>query len=361
MKSQSSSMKILFRIFTAPFAGLWALVLLIRHALYDRDILPSHGFPFPIIVLGNLTVGGTGKTPHSIYLMELFRKNGITPALLSRGYGRKTMGYREVLKGERPSLVGDEPLQMKLRLGDALVFVDQDRVHGIHAIKNQHPDVDAIVLDDALQHRRLSPGLSILLMRMDRPTHQDYLLPMGRLRDLRERLYAADAVVITQCKEILNDQQRQQWRKDLKLKDYQALFFSMLEYKQVVHLMGDPQSFRANSEEPLLAITGIAHPTAFLNQCKQFGFNVYPMLFPDHAPFDGNALERIEQKWSVLNKPRLIMTEKDAVKLSRILKPEMLQKSYVLPIDVKFMDPLPGEMSFDEWILSYFGAFQANH
>ena len=354
-------MKILYWLLTAPFAGLWALVLLIRHALYDKDILSSHSFSFPIIVLGNLTVGGTGKTPHSMYVMELLRKHGIFPALLSRGYGRKTMGYREVLEGERPSLVGDEPLQMKHRLGDALVFVDEDRVHGIHAIKSQHPDVKAIVLDDAFQHRRLCPGLSILLMRMDKPTHKDYLLPLGRLRDLPERLYAADAVVITNCPDTLSRETRKQWRVDLKLKDYQSLFFSTIEYKQARNVQNAELLLAAGENESILVVTGIANPAAFLTQCKTIGGDVQSILFPDHANFDGNALERIEEKWLAMNKPILMMTEKDAVKLSKIMKPEMLQKSYVLPIDIRFLDSDPAEMSFDQWLLSYFGAFEANH
>lgn len=296
-----------------------------------------------------------------MYIMELLRKNGIFPALLSRGYGRKTMGYREVLKGERPSLVGDEPLQMKQRLGDALVFVDEDRVHGIQAIKSQHPDVQAVVLDDAFQHRRLSPGLSIILMRMDRPTYRDYILPMGRLRDLRSRLYAADAVVITNCPDSMGTEEKIKWRDELKLKDFQTLHFSCIEYRHLRSLLSAEQVLYPGDGKSLLAVTGIASPDAFLQQCKSFGTEVHSVLFPDHATFDANALERIEEKWLALQKPAIVMTEKDAVKLARVLKPEMLKKSYVLPIDVKFLDPLPAQMTFDQWLLSYFGAFHTNH
>ena len=228
--------KIVYTLFTAPFAGLWYLILLLRHYLYDREIIPVHAFDFPVVVLGNLTIGGTGKTPLSIYVMQLLKKNGITAALLSRGYGRKTMGYREVLPDERASIVGDEPLQMKRTLGETLVYVDEDRVHGIHGIMRQNPEVQAVVLDDAFQHRRLVPGVSVVLMRFDRPTHKDFLLPLGRLRDLRERLYAADAVVITQCPRDLTEEDKSKWRQDLKLKDQQSLFFSTLEYLQPYNL-----------------------------------------------------------------------------------------------------------------------------
>lgn len=352
---------LLFRLLMAPFAGVWSLVLRIRHTLYDWELIKSHRFSFPVIVLGNLTVGGTGKTPHSIYVVRLLKQHGILPALLSRGYGRRTMGYREVLEHELPALVGDEPLLMKHRLGDTLVYVDEDRVHGIHGIKQHHPEVGAVVLDDAYQHRRLVPGVSIVLMRRDRPTHTDFLLPMGKLRDIRERLYEADAVVITHCPDHLSHSECLAWRKDLALRKGQKLFFSTLVYRPAVRLTDGQAYVSAQGEAPLLAVTAIAHPEAFLNRCKQIRSNVYPLIFPDHSPFDPPALQRLQEKWETLDRPDIMMTEKDAVKLRRLLPDSMLQCAYVLPIDIQFLKVSEQEADFDQWLLSTFGDSQTNH
>jgi tetraacyldisaccharide 4'-kinase len=308
------------RIWLWPGTVLYGAVLLVRHALYDRGMLKSVRPNVATIAIGNLALGGTGKTP----MMELVLRtlSGTGPvATLSRGYGRKGKDIHEVTADDTADRSGDEPLQVKAKFPRVRVFVGADRVKAIAAIERSIPNVKAVVLDDALQHRRLDPGLKILLTTAQRPYSDDALLPAGTLRDLRSRSGCAQIVVVTKCMDTPNADEQRRWRGRLRLRPDQRLFFSGIDYDEPN--WGSTAGFGIpfGQDTSALLFTGIANPEPLLMHVRSLYGAVEHIPFPDHHTFDPNDLKRLASVFgSFAAGPKtLITTEKDAARLRSLM------------------------------------------
>lgn len=303
-----------------PLTVLYGAVLHARHALYDVGILKSTRPAVPTIAIGNLALGGTGKTP----MMELVLRtlDGIGPlATLSRGYGRKTTTIHEVEQDDRAEHSGDEPLQVKMNFPDVRVFVGADRVQGIERILRDVPEVKAVVLDDALQHRRLNAGLNILLTTAQRPYCDDALIPAGTLRDVRSRAKAARMVVVTKCAALPTLDEQVRWRKRLDLGRAQELFFAGIAYREPRTIGGTIHAGVAGQSASALIVTGIVQPEPFVRHVRSLFGNVEHIAFPDHHAFTPADLQRLADLFgSFAAGPKtLITTEKDAARLRTLI------------------------------------------
>ena len=290
----------------------YAWVLALRHKIYDMGLLRAHSFDFPVICVGNITVGGTGKTPVTEYLIQFFLDRGIRPVVLSRGYGRKTKGFRYVEAGDRARDVGDEPLQIKSKFPGITVAVREDRVDGIRRLcATEIPQV--LILDDAFQHRRVSPRWNIVLEDYNRPVTKDTLMPFGRLRDLPLALRRAHCLIVTKCPPGLTEEEILQTRKSSG--NGLPVFCSGLEYERPIPLRAG-QETNLPEGSPLLVVTGIATPAPFIAYLKEHYEVKEHMAFPDHHLFTKNDFKRIQTFLDEHSECRLATTQKDAVRLT---------------------------------------------
>jgi tetraacyldisaccharide 4'-kinase len=218
-----------------PFALLFGLLVRARNYLYDINFLHSKSYKVPVIIIGNLTVGGTGKTPHVEYLVE-YLKDNYRITTLSRGYKRKTKGYIEATAQSTANQIGDEPLQIKLKYPEIQVVVDENRTHAIDYLINQPLKPEVIILDDAYQHRKVKGSLNIVLIDYNRPVYNDFYLPMGRLRETKSALKRAHTIIITKCPEKISIDKQHEIIKKLKLKDHQGIYFTRMDYGKLTPL-----------------------------------------------------------------------------------------------------------------------------
>lgn len=314
------------------------MVITIRHRLYDWGVFKSHTFDIPIICVGNITVGGTGKTPMVEYLIATLSSD-YRIAVLSRGYGRRTKGYREVQTSDSYLDVGDEPLQMKLKSPDTVVVVSEDRVAGIERIRKEHPEVTLIVMDDGFQHRKVKAKVNIILIDSTRPVDDDKMLPLGRLRDLRSRLSAAHLFIVTKCSDEMTPLDKRLWRNKLRSVAYQKVYFSRIESRRVSPLFEFDDREEVNYGQQAILLSGIGNPRPFVREAE-VRFNVVDkMLFGDHHHFTAEDMRRLYDKLKHNPRAVIIMTEKDAVRLRRSKLPEPLMRAmYFLPIHIDFVE-----------------------
>jgi len=329
---------ILSRVFLFPY---W-LVLKLRNALWDSGRRKAEQPPAPVISVGNLTVGGTGKTPMVEYLCRLPRE-GARVAVLSRGYKRKSRGFRLVEPGDKASICGDEPLQIKRKFPDIPVAVDKDRNRGVKQLlalpETQRPDI--ILLDDGFQYRKLKPTLNLLLVDYNRPVFEDQLLPLGRLRDLPEQIRRADAVVVTKTPGLVDDWDREQMRQRLHLRPDQPLFFTAIHYVAPEPVFPEEADKRYLYSKEAFLFTGVADDRPLRVHLVDQYVHIDHKHFGDHHRFswlDQRALRRYAQKH-----PRtvLLTTEKDAMRLLHCthLGPEVRTRLFCLPIVTSFQSP----------------------
>lgn len=340
-----------------PLSWLYGIGVGIRNSLFDLGILKSRSFDVPVISVGNITVGGSGKTPHVEYLIELLRKRAKV-AVLSRGYKRKSKGY--VLSGPDTKMqeIGDEPYQMHKKFNDIYVAVDKDRCHGIERLTtdSETKDTDVILLDDAYQHRYVKPGINILLVDYHRLIIYDKLLPAGRLREPKEGKTRADIVIVTKCPKNLKPMSFRVLSRALNLFPYQQLYFTRLDYSDLHLLFGKktrPLSDITPNEHILLLI-GIASPEQMVQDLKPYCKDITPLRFADHHQFTDSDVEKINSTFASLPSPScIITTEKDATRLENMqgLSEEVKRNLYVLPVKVKVM--LDKQEKFEETIISY--------
>ena len=310
------------RLVLIPLSWPYALALRIRHALYDHGILRPVRARVATIAVGNIALGGTGKTPHaelvlSILLAGQTQDQRAPLATLSRGYGRRGTDLMEVKPTDPVALVGDEPLMLKRKFNGVRVFVGADRVAGVAAITARVPEVMAIVLDDALQHRALKADLNIVLTTWQRPWHKDHLLPAGDLRDIPYRARQADAVIVTKCPRMPSAGEQYRWRRQLGLREGQALFFSALEYAPPQYVACGEGIVPTGPEAAALLFTGIAHAEPLVEHARSLFGTVRHAGFGDHHRFRLPELERLAALFhSFAHGPKtLITTEKDAARL----------------------------------------------
>lgn len=342
-----------------PFSWLYGLGVGVRNYLFDAEILKSKSYSIPVISVGNITVGGAGKTPHVEYLIDLLRDE-MQVAVLSRGYKRKSRGY--VVADENTTMrdIGDEPFQIKQKFEGVYVAVDKDRCHGIdHLISDEDTkDVEVILLDDAFQHRYVKPGVNILLVDYHKFINYDKLLPAGRLREPQSAKVRADIVIVTKCPKNLNPIDYRVLSKAMDLKAFQQLYFTTLSYCDLKPIFngGDTVPLNEIMGENILLLTGIASPEHLQVDIMEYtrGVKLETMAFSDHHNFTERDVERINERFAAMPSPkRIITTEKDQVRLFYLegLSEEVKQNIYALPIKVEFM--LEGGKTFNEKIESY--------
>lgn len=341
-----------------PLSWLYGAGVAIRGALFDSGALKSVSYPIPVIDVGNITVGGTGKTPHVEMLIRLL-KDRYRVAVLSRGYKRHTHGYVLASPQSTMEQIGDEPWQVKQKFPDIHVAVDSNRRRGIQRLMQdaETRDVQVILLDDAFQHRYVKAGLDILLVDYHRIITDDYLLPAGRLREPASARSRASMVIVTKCPADITPMGYRVVQAALKLKPYQQLFFSTLNYGTMHQLWGEgemePAAIRRENMHVLL-LTGIGNPQQMEQDVRRFAQHIQPLTFSDHHYYSERDAAAIEQAFRQLPQPRIIVTtEKDATRLRHLtsLSQEVHQQTYVLPIVTSL---LRGETEkFNQTIIDY--------
>jgi len=313
--------KILF-----PFALLYGMVMQLRNFLYDIKVFKSSSFPLPVICVGNLSVGGTGKSPMIEYLLTLLISNHKI-ATLSRGYGRNSSGFHLLDGSETAEMAGDEPLQFKSKFKHAIVAVDEKRTRGISLLQSGcSPEV--ILLDDAFQHRKVKAGLNILLTTYNDLYIDDFILPTGNLREPASGAKRAHIIVVTKCPKNMSVKKQNSIRKGLKLKDYQKLFFSYIEYGNKVYSEKPRKLLSSISDEKITLVTGIANPQPLCDYLDQLHIDFEHLNFPDHHKFTKADLNLI------MEAPFVLTTEKDFMRLKGVISHPNL---YYIPIKMKFI------------------------
>ncbi len=327
---------------------LYGLVLRIRHLFYDRGWKKTFQPPVPTICVGNLTAGGTGKTPHVELLLRLLSFRSV--AVLSRGYKRKTKGFRIVGEADSAQTVGDEPLQIARKFPSVTVAVDKDRIHGCQELRDKQ--VELVVLDDAFQYRKLEPSLTLLLVDYHRPVFKDRLLPWGRLRDLPSRIRKADAVVVTKSPAEVPDDERAWWRSKLHLREEQPLYFTRIQYQKALPVFPDGDSHYLYSQKVIL-VSGIANDTPLRQYLSDTYKIVGRLSFPDHHRYTKRDIRAIAAAARNCPTACLMTTEKDAQRLRDVpeVPPELSQRLFYLPIEAVFLSP-EEEANFVQYLLS---------
>ncbi len=332
------------RLLLWPFSLLYGIVITLRNKAYDWGILKSTGFDIPIIVVGNLAVGGAGKSPMTEYLIRML-SHSHKVATLSRGYGRKTKGFLLVEDNHDSIAVGDEPLQFKRKYPKITVAVCEDRVEGVIKLKKDH---DLIILDDAFQHRALKPGFSILLLEYNSLFQPKLLLPAGNLRDTFSQRKRADIIVISKSPESLSEDEKQKAVNRVHASFNQPVLFSYLKYGQPYWLnhekkMIDKLEENINQDDVVLVVTGIANPSLLVEYLKRQAKEVYLLKYADHHQYTERDIRSISAKFELIKdrNKRIVTTEKDAQRL----KADSLSSLtgalpiLILPIETTFSDP----------------------
>lgn len=352
------------KIILFPFSILYGLIVALRNRLYDWGVFSSTEFKTPIISVGNLSVGGTGKTPHIEYLIRLLHPE-FDIATLSRGYGRKTKGFILSDMHSTTADIGDEPLQFKKKYPDTLVAVDADRVSGIKKIKEIVPSIQAILLDDAFQHRAVKPGLSIALTDFSNLYLNDYVVPTGTLREFRSGIKRADIIIVSKCPKILVPIERKRLTKEINPLPHQTVYFSYIKYGEFILLNSEKmnpvsKSYYAEHNYSILLLTGIANAEPLEQYVRTKVKNVIPVKFPDHHQYTKSDLGLVQKTFhSIPTENKIILTtEKDAMRLklpefSIILDALPI---FYMPIEIDFYEH--EKEQFNEQIIHYVRANQ---
>ena len=326
--------KILFWIFSIPFL----LVTSIRNFLYNIGVIKSHQFNIPIISIGNLDLGGSGKTPSIEYLVRLL-SNNYKVAVLSRGYGRKSTGFILADYNSDAGTIGDESMQYYKKFKNIIVSVDSNRVRGINKLIKLNSKLEIVLLDDAYQHRRVKPGMSILLTKFNDLYSEDNIFPLGNLRESKRNANRADIIIVTKCDKNINKDQKRHIIQKLNIGDNQKIYFSSIKYSKMVY---DKESSKPLSEFKNIKftlVTGIADSSHLINYLNDSGYNFNHILFKDHHDFSNSDIIKIDRN------NLIITTEKDYVKLFT----KITSSLYYLPIE--FI--VDNEVDFSKQILDY--------
>ena len=326
--------KILFWIFSIPFL----LVTSIRNFLYNIGVIKSHQFNIPIISIGNLDLGGSGKSPSIEYLVRLL-SNNYKVAVLSRGYGRKSTGFILADSNSDAGIIGDESMQYYRKFKDIIVSVDSNRVRGINKLIKLNSKPEIVLLDDAYQHRRVKPGMSILLTKFNDLYSEDNIFPLGNLRESKRNANRADVIIVTKCDKNINKDQKRHIIQKLNIGDNQKIYFSSIKYSKMVY---DKESSKPLSEFKNIKftlVTGIADSSHLINYLNDSGYNFNHILFKDHHDFSNSDIIKIDRN------NLIITTEKDYVKLFT----KITSSLYYLPIEFV----IDNEVDFSKQILDY--------
>jgi tetraacyldisaccharide 4'-kinase len=348
------------RILLFPFSLIYGLIIWIRNKMFDKGWLSSSEFNLPLIGIGNLTAGGTGKSPMVEFILGRFIAH-FKIAVLSRGYKRKTKGYALANPQSTALEIGDEPMQFYKKFPSVTIAVGEERIVAIPQLLHDVPETEVIILDDAFQHRYITPGLNILLTDYNNLFTRDWFLPTGDLRDLKSSYKRADVLVVTKCPPDLTAEQQEELREELKPLPGQQMFFTSIHYGIPYHLFTKERRPLNDRTEALL-ISGIASPKLLKKFLADNTAAYYDMLYSDHHIFSIDDLKEIRKRFESigsLNKI-IITTEKDAMRLIKFEQALIDYPIYVLPIDMKVL--FNGEKAFTELIANFITTFKhKNH
>ncbi len=344
------------KILLYPFSILYGFITSFRNFLYDSKILKQHEFDIPVISVGNLTVGGTGKTPHAEYLISLLKKD-FKIAFLSRGYKRKTKGFILATKNSGVDEIGDEPVQIKQKFPDVPVAVCEKRVLGIKKlINNKALNIDAIILDDAFQHRSVKPSINILLIDYTQQIFNDNLLPAGRLRESTRAKYRANFIIYTKCPPQLKPIDQRIIKKKLDIRPYQNLFFTSIVYGEITPAEKGKTLFGNDMRKhTVLLVTGIGNPKPLLSYIEQQVGEIIHLQYGDHYKYKKTDIDKIESRYNAIDSSykMILTTEKDLVRLKSTpdLPDGFMEKLYYIPIEIRFLERMKN--AFNKRIINY--------
>lgn len=337
--------KVIEKLILLPMSKIYGMITSVRNSLFNSGLLKQRSFDVPVIVVGNIAVGGSGKTPHTEYIIETL-KSSFRIGVLSRGYKRKTKGFIIASAESTPLSIGDEPYQIYQKYGsDVVVAVCEDRCKGIEAMLKAHPDINLLVLDDAFQHRYVKPAISIVLTEFNKPIFYDTLLPLGRLREFPRAIYRADMVIVTKCPESIKPVEYRIFKNHLSLYPYQKLYFSRFKYGNLKPVFPEktrqvPYLDYLSEQDRLLAVSGVANPRPFVKYVKSFKPLVKVNVFPDHHNFNKKDITLITRRFNDIKAAHkfIITTEKDAVRLANnpYFPEELKPYTFFVPVKVEF-------------------------
>jgi tetraacyldisaccharide 4'-kinase len=326
-----------FRILLLPFAIVYRVVIGIRNWLYDNRIMRSTSFAMPIICVGNLAVGGTGKSPMVEYLVELL-KGEWKVATLSRGYKRKTRGY--ALANERTTAleIGDEPMQFHVKFPDIAVAVGEERLVAIPQLLHDRPGTQVIILDDAFQHRAIRAGVNILLTEYGNLFTRDFYLPAGDLRDLKSQYKRAEIIIVTKCDPALTEEEKQGIIREIRPKNGQTVYFTSIRYGKAYHIL-DRREYELNDETEVLLVSGIANPRPLKSWLEVNSREYHLLQYSDHHIFSIDDLKDIRKRFEAIGSANKIIltTEKDAVRLVKFSTEIKDWPMFVIPVRHDFL------------------------
>jgi tetraacyldisaccharide 4'-kinase len=339
------------RILLFPFSLVYALIIKIRNWLFDKRILPSSSFNLPVICVGNLAVGGTGKSP-MVEWMVASLKDRFTLAILSRGYKRKTRGYALADELTTALDIGDEPMQFHAKFPHVTVAVGEERMVAIPQLLHDRPHTQAIILDDAFQHRSVKAGLNILLTDYSNLFTRDWWLPSGDLRDAPSSYRRADIIVVTKCREDLSVDERREIASEIRPLAHQRLFYTAIRYDRPYHITRRTPAIVDDRVEVLL-VTGIANPTPLKRWLNDRSRTYYELAYSDHHIYSIDDLKTIIRRFNnITATDKLILTtEKDAVRLIKFRQELEEWPFYVLPITPCFL--FDEEAGFKDLIIKF--------
>ena len=345
-----------FRILLLPFALVYMGIIFVRSWLYDKKHFQSVSFGLPVICVGNLSVGVTGKSPMVEYLVKNL-KTGFKVATLSRGYKRKTSGYALANNDSTALEIGDEPMLFHLKFPDVPVAVGEKRIEAIPQLLHDRPDTQVIILDDAFQHRQIKPGLNILLTDYNNLFTRDFYLPAGDLRDLKSNYKRAEIIVVTKCNSGFTRENASEVITEINPQEHQKLFFTTLDYGQLYHITGK-KNFILDENTEVLLVSGIANPRP-LQKLLEDVCKSYSMLhYADHHIFTIDDLKDIKSKFEAIEgKNKIILsTEKDAVRLAKFKSDVYELPLYIIPIRHRFL--FDGAEQFNNTVYNFIKEFK---
>jgi tetraacyldisaccharide 4'-kinase len=338
-----------------PFSVIYGLIIRMRNQLYDKKIFRSAKFDFPLICVGNLAVGGTGKTPMVEYLVSILEKKYKT-ATLSRGYKRKTKGFLIASEKSSACEIGDEPMQIHKKFPEITVAVAEERVIGIPQLLFSKPETEVIILDDAFQHREVAAGLNILLTDYYNLYSKDFLLPAGNLRDNKKSSERADIIIVTKCKSNLSEAEKISVINELNPKTDQQIFFTTIKYEKLYHVFSGDIYNLEESRTDVLLVCGIANPKTIEAELQSKSASLKMLRFKDHHIYDSLDVKKIKAEFSKIDSSKkiVITTEKDVARLSAFENELKNLPVFVLRMSHQFL--FDEEKKFENLIFGYVDA-----
>lgn len=345
-----------FRVLLLPFALIYGWIVFVRNWMYAKQYLKSTSFNVPLICIGNLSMGGTGKSPMVEHLLSIL-SDEYKIATLSRGYKRKTKGYALASEASTALEIGDEPMQFHLKFPNVAVSVGERRIEAVAQLIQDVPKVEAIILDDAFQHREINAGFNILLTEYDNLFCDDFFIPTGDLRDNRKSAERADIIIVTKCPATLTLEEKDEITEKIDPALHQSLFFTSIAYGTPYHIYNPSDQWVLTMRDEVLLVCGIANPLPLKKYLHENTNTYYQLSYNDHHIFSIEDLQEIKEKLDqIQSKSKLILTtEKDAVRLVKYTEELHAMPLYVLPIKPKFL--FEAETIFNELVKNYVAQF----